>query len=122
MNFYNVLAVLPGGYETLIRRVPQDKLRHCEHGQTWFVDDNGTRHEVVTVRQVGGMGAGSSELAQSVRGSAMGSRAADRLERGIRELMTYYVEEMDDLGYTAEQSRQSLLEMVGESSESVLLR
>lgn len=121
MNFYNVTICTPGGYEILVRRVPQDKLHHTvEHGETWFIDDNGTRHEVIMTRLVGGMGAESSELAQSVRGSAMGSRAADRLERGVRELMTAYVEEMDDLGYTTEQSRQALLEMVGQSAESIL--
>lgn len=118
--YYNVTICTPGGYEILVRRVPKDKIRQCEHGETWFVDDNGTQHEVITTRLVGGMGAESSELAQSVRGAAMGSRAADRLERGVRELMTAYVEEMDDLGYTTEQSRQALLEMVGESAESIL--
>jgi|TARA_R100000149_G_scaffold65926_2_gene42100 hypothetical protein len=118
--YYNVTICTPGGYEILVRRVPKDKIRQCEHGETWFIDDNGTRHEVIMTRLVGGMGAESSELAQSVRGSAMGSRAADRLERGVRELMTAYVEEMDDLGYSTEQSRQALLEMVGESAESIL--
>ena len=118
--YYNVTICTPGGYEILVRRVPKDKIRQCEHGETWLVDDNGTRHEAIMTRLVGGMGAESSELAQSVRGSAMGSRAADRLERGVRELMTAYVEEMDDLGYTTEQSRQALLEMVGESAESIL--
>ena len=119
--YYNVTICTPGGYEILVRRVPKDKIRQCEHGETWLVDDNGTRHEVITTRLIKAFGfADPSELARSVRGSAMGSRAADRLERGVRELMTAYVEEMDDLGYTTEQSRQALLEMVGESAESIL--
>jgi hypothetical protein len=38
---------------------------------------------------------------------------------GIEELMTAYVEERRMLGYTVEESRQVLLDLVGESVDSI---
>ncbi len=119
MKYFNVTIYRPGEYDKMIRRVPASMLSQCGHGQTWFVDSDGNRHEVVKMRQVAGSGAELSELASSVYGSAMGSRAADRLERGIKELMSAYIEERRVLGYTVRESVDDLRDMVGESPEWV---
>ena len=120
MKYFNIHIDTPGSHiPTLVRRVPQNKLRQCEHGELWFFDSEGNRYEVITVKQVSGNGAELSNLASEVYGSAVGSRAANRLQRGIEELMTAYVEEMRMLGYTVEESRQVLLDLVGESVDSI---
>jgi hypothetical protein len=115
MKYYNIYIDTPGScIPVLVRRVPQSKLRQCEHGQTWFIDSEGTRHEVITESLCD-----YSQLASHVYGPSCGSVAADRLVIGIDELMTAYIEERRMLGYTVEESRQILLEMVGESVDSI---
>ena len=115
MKYYNIQINTPSSRATtLVRRVPASQLSQCEHGQTWFVDSEGTRHEVITTSLCD-----YSQLASHVYGPSCGSVAADRLAIGIDELMTAYIEERRMLGYTVEESRQILLEMVGESVESI---
>ena len=115
MKYYNINIDTPGSYvPTLVRRVPQSKLRHCEHGETWFIDSEGNRHEVITESLCD-----YSQLASHVYGPSVGSVAADRLAIGIDELMTAYIEERRMLGYTVEESRQVLLDLVGESVDSI---
>ena len=115
MKYYNIYIDTPGSYvPTLIRRVPQSKLRHCEHGETWFIDDDGNRYEVITESLCD-----YSQLASHVYGPSVGSVAAARLQNGIDELMTAYIEEQRMLGHTIEESRQVLLDLVGESVESI---
>ena len=115
MKYYNIYIDTPSSHvPTLVRRVPQSKLQQCEHGETWFVDSEGNRFEIITASLCD-----YSQLASHVYGPSVGSVAVARLQNGIDELMTAYIEEQRMLGYTVEESRQVLLDLVGESVESI---